>query len=57
MWGDVSVTDNAWTAIFNVRLPKSGQAVSDGLELELHGEDFDRQRDTATIEIWVPLKT
>jgi predicted transcriptional regulator YdeE len=35
------VIRSAWRAIVNDRSPTSGQALSDGLERELYGGDFD----------------
>jgi AraC family transcriptional regulator len=52
----VSTIRRTFNTVWNVWLPKSGHEVADASDFERY-QDFDPQRGTGIIKIWIPLKT
>jgi AraC family transcriptional regulator len=54
--GHISTIRRTIGTIWGRWLPQSGLEVADAPDFERYGEDFDPQRGTGTVEIWVPIK-
>jgi AraC family transcriptional regulator len=52
----ISTIRATFHAIFNTWLPESGHRIAEGPEFEKYGKDFDPQRGTGTVEIWIPVE-